>query len=63
MKNREMLANMSNEELAEHISEINTCGMCSNSYYDEELEIYVCKDLNVNCSEYIKQWLEQEVEE
>lgn len=63
MTNRDKLNGMSNKELAEFLDEKNTCGMCSNSYYDEELEMRVCKNLNMNCSEFIRQWLEQWLEQ
>ena len=62
--NREMLANMSNKELASYLFNISDiCEMCSNCYYNDQYQSHMCKDLRRNCDECIKEWLESEVEE
>lgn len=61
--NREMLANMSNEELASYLFGISgVCEMCDNSCYNYNCRRYICINLNGDCTEHIQKWLESEVE-
>jgi hypothetical protein len=63
--NRDKINGMSNIEFAEFIFDtiVTPCRMCSNSYYNEELEMHTCKDLEKNCAQCFEEWLEQEVKE
>lgn len=63
MTNREKLANMSNTELASYLFSISgVCEMCDNSGYNYNCRRYICINLNADCTEHIKKWLESEVE-
>lgn len=61
--NRDKLRVMSNEDLSRFIyNTASTCEMCTNSRWSDVCERYICKDLNVDCSKSIEEWLESEVE-
>lgn len=64
MTNRDKINGMNNKELAEFIAEKeNQCAICVNSLYDEDNNIYYCKSYTKTCSEWITEWLKQEVKE
>lgn len=54
--NREKLANMTNEALAEFFAEYSDCAICPFNYAE-------CSGGEVRCKDIMLKWLEQESEE
>lgn len=67
MTNREKLAKMTNEELAEFIDEIeykDSCTFCIYSgEYQNKDDVLCVKPRGIDCVQGILQWLEQESKE